>query len=107
MPLLMKVLDMPKRTLVNDKLEKEIEGPVSTYAESLGWLSYKFKSATNRGVPDRLYLRNGTCIFIEFKRHGEEAKLLQKYIHKLIRKAGFDVYVIDTLSDGYDLFNSI
>ena len=57
--------------------ESEIEKKVSNYAKTQGWLSYKFVSPSNRGVPDRIYLKAGKCIFIEFKAPKKKPTKLQ------------------------------
>lgn len=77
--------------------ESYIEKKVCEYAEELGWTNYKFSSPGNRGVPDRILLRNGKVIFIEFKSKGKEASKLQSFIHKIIRGCGFKVYVVDDI----------
>ena len=37
-------------------LEKDIESACCKLAKAAGWLSYKFVSVNNRGVPDRLFI---------------------------------------------------
>jgi len=67
-----------------------------------GIQSVKIKAVGARGWPDRLFLIPGNPprpLFIEFKRKGEEAEPLQKYIHKKIRAAGYTVEVIDNYED--------
>ena len=51
--------------------ESVVENKVRLFAKSKGWLSYKWKSANRRGVPDRLFFKNGRLIIIEFKAPGE------------------------------------
>ncbi len=86
--------------------ESEIEKSVCSYARQLGWLEYKWSSPGNNGVPDRMFFRNGFIFFIEFKATGKDARKLQKAIHRLIRKAGFQVYVINDIEKGEKLFDS-
>jgi hypothetical protein len=81
-------------------LEKVIEEKVCDYAKSQGWLVYKFTSPARHAVPDRLLLRNGRVIFIEFKRGGEKPSPPQEREHKRLRDAGITVYVIDNVEDG-------
>jgi len=85
-------------------LESTIEKKVSDYAKEQGWLSYKFTSPSNRGVPDRLYLKEGVCIFIEFKAAGKKPSKLQDKIISRIRDQGFGVFVIDNINDGKHIF---
>jgi len=84
--------------------ESTIEKKVSDFAKDQGWLSYKFTSPSNRGVPDRLYLKEGVCIFIEFKATGKKPSKLQDKIIGRIRDQGFIVFVIDNVGNGKSIF---
>lgn len=86
--------------------ESYIEKKVVAFAVSLGWLSYKWKSANRRGVPDRLFFKDGRLIIIEFKAPGEEPTKKQLKVHERLRKQGFEVYVIDNVEDGKEIFNN-
>jgi Holliday junction resolvase len=87
-------------------LESAIESAVCKYAKSKGWLVYKFVSPNNRGVPDRIMLRNGVILFIEFKATGKQPTTLQQYIIKRIRGEKFKVYVIDSVEIGKKTLDS-
>jgi hypothetical protein len=84
--------------------ESLIERKVSEYAKSQGWLTYKFTSPSNRGVPDRIYLKDGICFFIEFKAPDKKTSKLQNKVIKRIQSKDFDVHIIDSLEEGKDLF---
>lgn len=88
-------------------LERDIERKVCQYAEKNGWLTFKFTSPANRGVPDRLLIRNGQVIFIEFKAKGKKPTALQTKIINKIRQYGCAVYVIDDLDDGRGLIDEL
>ncbi len=81
-------------------LEKQIEKKVCDYAKSKGWLSYKFVSPANRGVPDRIFMSQHKMFFIEFKAAGKKATKLQDAIISDINAAGFQVYVVDSVKVG-------
>lgn len=82
-------------------LEKDIENKVVKYARSLGWLVYKFTSPAQRSVPDRLFMRNGVVLFIEFKRKGEKATPKQGHEAKVIYKqGGVPVVLVDDVAYG-------
>jgi len=87
-------------------LESTIEKKVTKYAESLGWLAYKFSSPNNRGVPDRLYIRNGVVIFIEFKQLGKKPTKLQTHHINKIKAQSIAVYVVDSVDAGEAVFNA-
>ena len=54
--------------------ESKIEKEVSRYAKDKGWLTYKFKSPGQRGVPDKIFMRNGIMFLIEFKATGKSLR---------------------------------
>jgi len=86
--------------------ESVIEKKVSDYAKLLGWLSYKFTSPSNRGVPDHIYFREGRTILIEFKAPGKlPTKLQQKHIQRLQDQL-IHVYVVDDIEQGKEIFNA-
>lgn len=87
-------------------LESGIEKKVSARAKNLGWLSYKFTSPNNRSVPDRLYIKDGQVIFIEFKQAGKVPTKLQEHTIKKMTEHGAIVYVVDSVEKGYGLFES-
>lgn len=84
--------------------ESTLEKKSVAIAKSHGWLSYKFTSPQNSGVPDRLFIRNGKTIFVEFKRLGETPRPLQAKVISDMRSHGAVVHVIDNLGDAKNAF---
>lgn len=87
-------------------LEKTIEKKVTDLAKKLGWLSYKFTSPNNRSVPDRLYIKDGGVVFVEFKQKGKKPTKLQYSTIEKMKEYGASVYVIDSVEAGFELFNA-
>jgi hypothetical protein len=85
--------------------ESTIEKAVCKHAKLSDWLVYKFSSPAQRGVPDRVFLKAGRVVFVEFKATGKKATKQQIATHEKIREQGFDVFVIDNLEVGKALFN--
>ncbi len=85
-------------------LEKYIEKEVSKFARSEGWISYKFVSPSHRSVPDRVYIKNGVVLFVEFKSAGKVSNKGQDAEHRKITNAGIAVYVIDSIESGKEVF---
>jgi hypothetical protein len=81
-------------------LESEIESKVNEKAKAMGFIHTKMGSISGNGWPDRLYLYNGSAFFIEFKAQGEKATPLQLHIHIALKKAGFEVEVVDDIQRG-------
>lgn len=88
--------------------ESKIEKEVSRYAKDKGWLTYKFKSPGQRGVPDKIFMRNGIMFLIEFKATGKSLRKLQEYVaSKIIKQGGFPVYKAPkSIEDGKIIIDS-
>lgn len=78
-------------------LEKNIEAAVIAFAELRGWWTCKFVSPGLRGVPDRILIRKGRVIFIEFKKPGEAPTEQQAKRHREMRAAGVEVFWFSAL----------
>ena len=87
-------------------LEKEIEKKVCAYAKSKGWLCYKFPSPSQRGVPDRIYMKSGLIFFIEFKAPGKRATKLQDKVISTIILEDFTVHVVDNVAQGKNIVDA-
>ncbi|OED34461.1 hypothetical protein AB832_07535 [Flavobacteriaceae bacterium (ex Bugula neritina AB1)] len=86
-------------------LEREIERYVCNYARTRGLIHYKFNSYGCRGVPDRVFLWNGTVFFIEFKTLKGVLSIPQTRQISLIRRQGIRVYIIRTKEEGKELID--
>lgn len=81
-------------------LEKEIEQKVREAAIENGWLVYKWVSPSQRGVPDRIFIRDGRVVFIEFKRPGGHLTKLQDRTIQRLREQRMEVHVCDSVESG-------
>jgi hypothetical protein len=88
-------------------LEKTIEKKTTDKAKALGWWACKLTSPSFAGIPDRMFIRNGRVVFIEFKRQGEKPRKLQEIVIRDMRFHGAEVYVIDSVEAGFELFENI
>jgi hypothetical protein len=81
---------------VCDMREKEIEQKLVKAVKNGGGICPKFVSPGFDGMPDRIILLpDGKFAFVELKAPGEKPRPLQLARHRLLRKLGFKVYVID------------
>ena len=87
--------------------ESTIEKAVTQYAKARGWLSYKWLSFNQRGLPDRLFFKDGQLRIIEFKRPEGKLTALQSYVHQQLHNQGFPVHVINNIAQGKDLFENV
>lgn len=78
-------------------LEKEIEKKLTLAVKKAGGISPKFVSPSFAGMPDRLILLpDGVIAFAELKAPGKKPRPLQAARHRLLRRLGFRVYIIDS-----------
>lgn len=83
--------------------EKQLEKALKEKATELGYLTYKFTSPSNRGVPDRIFINPlGYIFFIEFKSKTGKLTALQKKVHEDFGRR-VSVYVIDNFIIGVRL----
>ena len=76
--------------------EKEIEQQFARSVKKRGGIALKFVSPGFDGMPDRLVLFPGGRVgFVEVKAPGKKPRPLQISRHRLLRKMGFQVYVLD------------
>lgn len=76
--------------------ESKIEKKLVTATKAVGGIAPKFTSPGFDGMPDRLILLpNGRMGFVETKAPGKNPRALQLARHRLLRRLGFRVYVID------------
>lgn len=76
--------------------EKVIEQKLVKAAKAAGGIAPKLVSPGFDGMPDRMVLMPGGRIgFVEVKAPGEKPRPLQTSRHRLLRRLGFRVYVLD------------
>lgn len=86
--------------------ESAIEKKTCNYAKSKNWITLKLTSPSQRGVPDRLFLKNGICLFIEFKSKNKLPTKFQSYFFEKLKVNKFKVHVIDDVLTGKYLIES-
>ena len=80
--------------------EKKIEQKLVTAVKKHGGVCPKFVSPGFDGMPDRLLLLpHGRFAFVEVKAPNQKPRPLQLSRHRLLRRLGFRVYVLDALED--------
>lgn len=80
--------------------EKKIEQALVSAIKAQGGVCWKFVSPGTAGVPDRIILMPmGRIAFVEVKAPSERPRKLQLARHRLLRRLGFKVYVLDIIDD--------
>ena len=77
--------------------EKKIEQKLVTAVKKHGGICPKFVSPGFDGMPD--LLPHGRFAFVEVKAPNQKPRPLQLSRHRLLRRLGFRVYVLDALED--------
>lgn len=78
--------------------EKEIERKLVTEVKRMDGICPKFVSPGFDGMPDRIVLLpNCKFAFVEVKAPSKKPRPLQVSRHKLLRKLGFTVYILDSV----------
>ena len=76
--------------------EKQVEQKLVRAVKARGGICPKFVSPGFDGMPDRIVLLPGRHFgFVEIKAPGEVPRPLQVSRHRLMKKMGFQVYVLD------------
>ena len=79
--------------------EKDIEQELAARTKEMEGIAPKFISPGFDGMPDRLVLLPGGRMgFVELKAPGRKPRPLQLVRHRLLRRLGFKVYVIDKIN---------
>lgn len=79
--------------------ESKVEKRCRDYAMGRGWWVSKFTAPGKNAVPDRLFIRNGVVLFVEFKRPTKEPTKQQLHRHKEMREHGANVIWTDNFED--------
>lgn len=85
-------------------LESKIEKQCCLYAEKRGWWQTKIEKASVRGFPDRLFIKDGETVYVEFKNEKGRLSADQERIIAKMREQGARVYVISSLESAYAIF---
>ena len=88
--------------------EKGIETKLRDAVKTLKGLAIKIYCLSFTGLPDRIVLMPGGRIwFVELKAPGKKPSPQQLLVHGLLRKLGFEVWVIDTREILQEFINRI
>jgi hypothetical protein len=79
--------------------EKKLERRCCDVAKANGWYTRKFSSPSNRGVPDRIFVKDKIVWFVEFKAPGNTPTKLQIHELKELCNHGANACWIDNIDD--------
>jgi len=85
--------------------ESTIEKAVCAYAKTKGCITLKLAGMNQRGQPDRLFIRSGRCLFVEFKAPGKHPTALQLKWLSDLQSQGMSVAYCDDIDRGKQLID--
>lgn len=74
--------------------ERTVEKYLTSRVKSIGGWALKIICLGVSGIPDRLVIYRGRAYFVELKRPGGTVSPIQKLVHKLLKKYGFEVHIL-------------
>lgn len=87
--------------------ESSIEKAVCDFARINKCLVLKLAAPGQKGQPDRMILKDGKILFIEFKAPGGKVSPLQLKWQEDLRARGFTSEFIDSIPRGIDLVERV
>lgn len=87
--------------------ETVIERALTRGVIKLRGICWKWPPSARAGVPDRIVIVDGRVFFIELKRPGGKLRPIQVSAHALLRRAGADVRVLDSLGAVEDFLSEV
>lgn len=78
-------------------------------AKERGWRHYNLVSPGRVGVPDNFFTKaERQIVFIEFKRDDDDAVPSTRQLreHRKLRDQGFEVFVVNYVEEGYEIFDA-
>ena len=77
--------------------EKTVETALVRQCKRIGALCIKLVPDYMAGLPDRMILFNGKCVFVELKAPGKTSRPIQRHVQHQIQMQGFDVFELDSV----------
>ena len=87
--------------------ESEVERQIVKFAKDNDCLAFKFVSPGQRGVPDRLFLKDGKVLFLEIKQKGKAPTPIQEFQIRQIREQGIAAHWAGDVHTGNLLIDAI
>lgn len=88
--------------------EKQVEQKLVKAVKSHDGICPKLVSPGMDGMPDRMVLLPGCRIgFVEVKAPGQKPRQLQEQRHRILRKLGFPVFVMDDPAQAEDIIREV
>lgn len=83
--------------------EKAVEMPVVARAEKAGYFVRKVQWPGRIGAPDRVFIKDGRVVWIEFKDAGKRPRKSQELEHDRMKAAGAEIYWCDNVLEALQI----
>ena len=80
-----------------ERRESDVERKIRVWAKAAGWWTSKITGT--RGIMDRVFIKNGTVIWGEIKRKGEQANAQQIHRKQEMEQYGAVCFIWDNVED--------
>lgn len=87
--------------------ESHIEKAICDYARKNGCMVMKLAGPNQKGQPDRMFLKQGRVLFLEFKAPGKRPTALQDRWMTRLKQQGFRADWCDDVDNGIIIIDSI
>ena len=87
--------------------ESAVEKQICDWAKAQGIRTYKFISPGRKGVPDRMFMKDGIVSFLEIKRPGEKPTLLQCREIRMMLEQSVLAFWCDNAPQGIQILTNI
>ena len=87
--------------------ESKLEGSICSLFRDNGYVVFKINGNNQRGAPDRVFLKNGRLVFMEFKARGGRLSKHQKHYWDLLIKQGFRYEIVKTYEHGVSILKEL
>lgn len=92
---------------MNKPRESTVEKEICDWAKAQGIRTYKFVSPGRKGVPDRMFMKDGLVSFLEVKRPGEKPTPLQCREIRLMIENSVIAFWCDNAAQGIEMLGRI
>lgn len=87
-------------------LESKIEKESVKEAIKNGWFSFKLLSTLFKGLPDRVFIKNGKVVFIEYKQPEKKPTKLQAKVHQIFADYGVKVHISTSVDETMEILKN-
>ncbi len=85
--------------------ESQLEKKCCLIAKQYQWWQTKINPSSKNGIPDRLFVKNGKYVWVEFKKKNGKRSKIQMFRQTEMKKYGMEIFTIDNFLDFCNLLS--